>query len=196
MFSLLFGGGGGLWEERRVGTWVLVPQSRSKVNLVFVRRGEFPNFLCPNNIRWQTSKNCLLLQTPNANCTTCTTHYTSITNWNAQQMWDMWGWRGGDRMGTGCWWSKTIHLAGTRNISQRQFDFLISFVQQMHMCANCYYTCSRHFISEQTKTKKSKNHHVHTQLPDMIFVKIFTPAHFYNFENLPQKTRKSRHFGP
>ena len=32
--------------------------------------------------------------------------------------------------------------------------------------------------------------------PDMIFVKFFTPAHFYNFENLPQKTRKSQHFGP
>ena len=31
---------------------------------------------------------------------------------------------------------------------------------------------------------------------DMIFVKKFTPAHFYNFENLPQKTRKSGHFGP
>ena len=23
--------------------------------------------------------------------------------------------------------------------------------------------------------------------PDMIFVNLFTPAHFYNFENLPQK---------
>ena len=88
----------------------------------------------------------------------CTTHYTSITNWNAQHMWDMWG----GEVGTGCWRSKTIHLAGTRNISQRKLDFLISFVQHMHMCANCYYTCSRHFISEQTKTKKSKNHHVHT----------------------------------
>ena len=93
-----------------------------------------------------------------SNCATCTTHYTSITNWNAQHMWDMWG----GEVGTGCWRSKTIHLAGTRNISQRKFDFLISFVQHMHMCANCYYTCSRHFISEQTKTKKSKNHHVHT----------------------------------
>ena len=32
------------------------------------------------------------------------------------------------------------------------------------------------------------------ELTDMIFVNFFTPAHFYNFENLPQKTRKSRHY--
>ena len=31
---------------------------------------------------------------------------------------------------------------------------------------------------------------------NIIFVKYFTQAHFQNLENLPQKTRKSRHLKP